>query len=358
MCGATWACPGICHQALRTKVVLAQADAADDASKKESKPAIRRDRWRRLAAAYASLAAHRPLCRAARRAALFQLAHGHVGCFRGSADRCVSLPRKAAPTSSAFSPKGFLVSTSSIDLSLPSRRRVVVITGASAGVGRAVACEFARHGLACGAAGTRHRWLGRRKSRCGTARRHRAGAADRRGGCAAVEAAAERVEAEWGPIDVWGQQRDGDDLFVDRGTWSAADFQRATEVTYLGTVVGTQAALKRMKPRKPRAPSCKSARRFLTGRFRCRRRTAVRKRRCAVLQIRCVLSWWPNAATCTSRLRRCRHSTHRSLIGAAPHCRVSRNRWARFLQPEVAARAFTGLRRTVGCEVWIGLPAA
>jgi NAD(P)-dependent dehydrogenase (short-subunit alcohol dehydrogenase family) len=66
--------------------------------------------------------------------------------------------------------------------------------------------------------------------------------------CAAVEAAAERVEREWGGIDVWVNDAMAT-LFCEFRDISPEDFRRATEVTYLGTVWGTRAALKRMLPR-------------------------------------------------------------------------------------------------------------
>ena len=64
----------------------------------------------------------------------------------------------------------------------------------------------------------------------------------------AVEMAAERVERELGAIDVWVNNAMAT-VFCDALSTSAEDFRRATEVTYLGAVWGTQAALRRMKPR-------------------------------------------------------------------------------------------------------------
>lgn len=129
-----------------------------------------------------------------------------------------------------------------------SKRQVVVITGASAGVGRATACEFARQGaavalLARGAQGLE-----------GTRRE-----VERLGGMALViptdvahaeqvEAAAEKVEAELGPIDVWVNNA-MTTIFAAIADIQPDDFRRATEVTYLGVVYGTMAALRRMKPR-------------------------------------------------------------------------------------------------------------
>lgn len=127
-------------------------------------------------------------------------------------------------------------------------RRVVVITGASAGVGRATACEFASHGW-------RVALLARGEDGLQGARED----VERLGGEAlvlptdvadadAVEAAAAQVEARWGAIDVWVNDAMAT-IFADALSIAPADFQRATEVTYLGAVWGTLAALRRMKPR-------------------------------------------------------------------------------------------------------------
>jgi NAD(P)-dependent dehydrogenase (short-subunit alcohol dehydrogenase family) len=125
---------------------------------------------------------------------------------------------------------------------------VVVITGASAGVGRAVACRFAATGahvalLARGEAGL----LGARQdveARGGTALPIVCDVAD----AAAVEQAAARVEAELGPIDIWINSAMVTVLgeFLDL---TPEEFERVTQVTYLGYVHGTRAALRRMMPR-------------------------------------------------------------------------------------------------------------
>jgi NAD(P)-dependent dehydrogenase (short-subunit alcohol dehydrogenase family) len=128
------------------------------------------------------------------------------------------------------------------------RAEVVVITGASAGVGRAVAHAFAKHGAQIGLLAREPKTLedARREveSLGGRAIAIPTDVADD----AQVEAAAEAVEAQLGPIDIWVNDAMATifSRFVDI---EPAEFRRATEVTYLGAVYGTMAALKRMVPR-------------------------------------------------------------------------------------------------------------
>ena len=65
---------------------------------------------------------------------------------------------------------------------------------------------------------------------------------------AAVDAAAERVETELGEVDVWVNDA-MTTVFAPSWDLAPADFQRAVEVTFLGQVWGTMAALQRMRPR-------------------------------------------------------------------------------------------------------------
>jgi NAD(P)-dependent dehydrogenase (short-subunit alcohol dehydrogenase family) len=124
----------------------------------------------------------------------------------------------------------------------------VVITGASAGVGRAVALEFARK--RCNVA-LIARGKDRLESAASEARQFGikavpvvADVAD----AAAVDAAADRVEQELGPIDVWVNDAMVT-IFAPVHMIAPEEFRRVTEVTYLGQVNGTLAALKRMRPR-------------------------------------------------------------------------------------------------------------
>lgn len=125
---------------------------------------------------------------------------------------------------------------------------IVVVTGASAGIGRATAIEFGRLGwrVALLARGTQGLEGARRdvEAAGGHAMMVPTDVADH----AQVEFAAERVEREWGPIDVWVNNAMAT-VFCDFLSIDPHDFRRATEVTYLGAVWGTRSALKRMKPR-------------------------------------------------------------------------------------------------------------
>jgi short-subunit dehydrogenase len=130
----------------------------------------------------------------------------------------------------------------------PSPSRVVVITGASAGVGRATARAFARSGARLGliARGAMGLEAARRdvERLGGRALAVTADVADP----AQVEAAAEKIERCFGPIGVWVNNAMCS-VFAPVRETSPAEYRRVTEVTYLGYVHGTLAALRRMVPR-------------------------------------------------------------------------------------------------------------
>jgi NAD(P)-dependent dehydrogenase (short-subunit alcohol dehydrogenase family) len=125
---------------------------------------------------------------------------------------------------------------------------VAVITGASAGIGRATAREFARHGCKIAL-------IARGKAGLEAAARE----VEELGGEAlvipadvadpdAVERAAEEVVSEFGNIDVWVNNAFAG-IFSRFMDMTLDEFRRVTDVTYFGQVHGTRAALKHMLPR-------------------------------------------------------------------------------------------------------------
>jgi NAD(P)-dependent dehydrogenase (short-subunit alcohol dehydrogenase family) len=125
---------------------------------------------------------------------------------------------------------------------------VVVVTGSSAGLGRAIAHGYAKRGARIGLIARNPEALEAAKREC-----------EEFGGQAlvlpldvsdaeAVDAAASRVEEEFGPIDVWVNDAMVS-VFSPVKEMEASDYKRVTDVLYLGFVHGTMAALKRMLPR-------------------------------------------------------------------------------------------------------------
>src|SRR5579884_3076467 len=129
-----------------------------------------------------------------------------------------------------------------------AKAEVVVVTGASAGLGRAIAREFGKHGAHVGL-------IARGKDGLNAAKRE----IEASGGRAlvlpvdvadheAVFEAAEKVESKFGPIDIWVNDAMAS-VFSPVKEMKPEEYKRVTEVTYLGYVYGTLAALKRMLPR-------------------------------------------------------------------------------------------------------------
>lgn len=233
--------------------------------------------------------------------------------------------------------------------------KIVVVTGASAGVGRATAVEFARQGatvalLARGKAGLE----GARaevEAAGGKAWVQTLDVAD----ADTVDAAAERIEAELGPIDIWVNNAMVTVLSPIR-QMTAEEFRRVTEVTYLGTVHGTLAALRHMRPRNRgvivqvgsalayRAIPLQSA--YCAAKFACRGFTD---------SLRVELQHDDSAVHVTS--------VHLAAFNT-PQFDWARNRMPRrpqpvppVFQPELAARAIVWASQQKRREVNVGFPA-
>jgi NAD(P)-dependent dehydrogenase (short-subunit alcohol dehydrogenase family) len=129
-----------------------------------------------------------------------------------------------------------------------AQKEVVVITGASAGIGRATVREFARRGACIGLLSRGQEGLEGARQEVeelgGQALVIPTDVADHR----QVEHAAEKVEEVFGPIDIWINNAMVS-VLSPVIAMTAEEFQRVTEVTYLGYVYGTLSALRRMRPR-------------------------------------------------------------------------------------------------------------
>lgn len=127
-------------------------------------------------------------------------------------------------------------------------RRVAVITGASAGVGRATARALARRGWSIGLLSRGRRGLDAAREEVERAGLRAIVVSTDVADAAAVREAADRVERELGPIDAWINNA-MTSVFGPFLEVSLDDVRRVTEVTYLGYVHGTRAALECMRPR-------------------------------------------------------------------------------------------------------------
>lgn len=133
-------------------------------------------------------------------------------------------------------------------MSEEARPEVVVVTGASAGIGRAIAQRFARAGANVGLIARGEAGLAGAKRDVEAAGGRAVTAVADVADSEQIEAAAQRIEDELGPIDIWVNNA-MTSVFAPFLEMTPDEFRRVTEVTYLGFVHGTRAALARMVPR-------------------------------------------------------------------------------------------------------------
>ena len=229
------------------------------------------------------------------------------------------------------------------------------MTGASAGIGRATVRAFAARGASVGLIARGCDGLEAARSEVEAAGGRALVLVCDVADDAQVEAAAERVESELGPIDVWVNNAMVT-VFGPLHALTPAEFRRVTEVTYLGTVYGTMAALKRMRPRNRgvivqvgsalayrsvplQAAYCgaKSATRGFTDSLRCELIHEGSKVRLTMVQLSTFNTPQFDWAHC--------------LMKHAPQPLPP------IFEPEVAAKAIVWAAHRQRREVWVGWPA-
>jgi NAD(P)-dependent dehydrogenase (short-subunit alcohol dehydrogenase family) len=234
--------------------------------------------------------------------------------------------------------------------------RVIVVTGASAGVGRATVREFAKEGASIGLVARGMDGLNATKREI-----------ERLGGQAIViptdvskadqvEAAATRVETALGPIDVWINCAMVS-VFSPVKEMLAEEYARVTEVTYLGYVYGTLAALKRMLPRNRgiiiQVGSALAYRSIPLQSAYCAAKHAVNG---FTESVRCeLLHDQSKVKICSAHLPAMNTPQFDWVKSRLPH---RPQPVPPIFQPEVAARGLVWLSRHPRREIWIGGPTA
>jgi NAD(P)-dependent dehydrogenase (short-subunit alcohol dehydrogenase family) len=233
--------------------------------------------------------------------------------------------------------------------------KIVVITGGSAGVGRATARAFARAGYSVGVLA---RDPQRVESACEEIRSkggRALGISTDVADAAQVELAAERIEHELGPISVWVNNA-STTVFARVLDMSAEEYRQVTAVAYLGVVHGTMAALKRMHPRDRgviiQTGSALAYRSIPLQSAYCAAKAAIRgftdALRCELIhdRSRVRLTMMQLSAFNTPQFDWARSKLPRRLHPVPP-----------IFQPEMAADAIVRAALHPRREVWVGWPA-
>jgi len=131
---------------------------------------------------------------------------------------------------------------------MTDREQTAVICGGTAGVGRATAHALAQAGYRIAVIARREQGLADTSSELEAAGARVLAIAADVADAEAIDRAAERIEKELGPIEIWVNAAMAT-VFGPVNKITAAEFKRVTEVTYLGFVHGTLAALRHMESR-------------------------------------------------------------------------------------------------------------
>lgn len=233
--------------------------------------------------------------------------------------------------------------------------RTVVICGASAGVGRATAHAFAEAGYRLALIARGEQGLADTCAELQASGARVLTIAADVADPAAIDAAAERIEAELGPIDVWVNSAMAT-VFGPISSLSAEEIRRVTEVTYLGFVHGTLAALRHMRPRNRgtivQVGSALAYRAIPLQSAYCAAKFAVRG---FTDSLRCELLH-DHSAVRVTMVQLPAHNT--------PQFDWSRNKMGRRPQPvppihtpDVAARAILRAAEQAPRELWLGGPS-
>ncbi len=227
-----------------------------------------------------------------------------------------------------------------------------VICGATAGVGRASAEAFARAGYRVALIARGEQGLSDTQAQLEALGAHVLAIAADVADAPALEAAATRVEAELGPIDVWVNAAMAT-VFGPFSALTPEEIRRVTEVTYLGSVHGTLTALRHMRPRNRgtivQVGSALAYRAIPLQSAYCGAKFAIRG---FIDSLRCELIHDKSAI----RLTMVQLPAHNT-----PQFDWARNRMSRRAQPvppihtpDVAARAILRAARNAPRELWLG----
>jgi short-subunit dehydrogenase len=237
-------------------------------------------------------------------------------------------------------------------MSNATKKPVVVICGASAGIGRATAIEFARAGYQLGIVAREEKALEETREELQDAGARVLAIALDVADDEQVNAAADRFEKELGPIDVWVNSAMAT-VFGPATKMKPAELRRVTDVTYHGFVHGTLAALRHMQPRNRgtivQVGSALAYRGIPLQSAYCAAKFAVRG---FTDSLRCELLH-ENSAVRLTMVQLPAHNT--------PQFDWSRNHMEErpqpvppVYQPEVAARAILKAARQAPRELWVG----